>query len=282
MRVRLPASLASLALLAAALSACAMSHDELLEKASRFASHSGLKPVAIQADPYTLQAYEHITDPTAPVRVFIEGDGKAWLTRSQPSPDPTPYNPTALLLAGIDTSPNVAYLARPCQFIFTPNCTMPVWTTNQYSEQNIASMNKALDRWRGHKLELVGYSGGAAVALLVAARRDDVISIRTIAGNTDTTAFNAFHNVSPPPPNALNPASFITKTASIPQIHFVGENDTIVPEQLANAYQSRLPPSNCSKILSILNTDHISGWPEHWQAMANRLLPCTTPKSYYQ
>ncbi len=282
MRLRLAAPLLALAFLALGLGACALSHDDLLRKSSSFASRSGLKPVQIQSGPFTLQAYEHITDSAAPVRVFIEGDGKAWLTRTQPSPDPTPYTPTALLMAGADNSPNVAYLARPCQFIFTPNCTMPVWTYDQYSEATIAAMNTALDHWKGHKLELVGYSGGAAIVLLTAARRNDVINIRTVAGNIDTSGFTSYHHVSAMPADSLNPASVMARTASIPQIHFVGEDDRIVPQKLADNYQSRLPAGNCSKVIAIPNADHVSGWPEHWPLMAGRLLPCTTPKSYYQ
>lgn len=273
---------ALLSVLALSLASCALSGEELRQKSTRFAEKAQMKPVEIAADPFTLQAYERITNQQAPVRVFIEGDGKAWLTRNQPSPNPTPYEPTALMLAGSDTSPNVAYLARPCQFITGPACLMPVWTSRQYGEQNIAAMNKALDRWRGHKLELVGYSGGATIALLLAARRDDVINIRTVAGNTDTLAFTTFHHVSPPPADTLNPASFTARTATIPQIHFVGENDRIVPPSFAEAYQAKLPPGNCSKVITIANTSHTDGWPEHWQRMADRALPCVAPKSYYQ
>ncbi len=268
--------------LALGASACTMTGKELLAKSTRLAAHTGMKPVQLPAGPFTLQAFEHIGDPAAPVRVFIEGDGKAWLTRNQPSPDPTPYEPTGLFLASADTSPNVAYLARPCQYIHTPNCLMPVWTSGQYDEANIAAMNTALDHWKGHKIELVGYSGGAAIALLLAARRDDVVSIRTVAGNTDNDAFTAFHHVSAPPATSLNPASFAAKTSMIPQIHFVGEDDTIIPPKLAEAYQAKLPARNCSKVIAIPNATHLSGWPEHWPGMVARLLPCTAPKSYYQ
>lgn len=265
------------------LSACGLEHNELTQKYARYADRAGFKPLLLQAGPFYLQAYERIKDPTpaTPIRVFIEGDGKAWLTRNEASPDPTPYTPTGLFLASADNSANVAYLARPCQFFMTPNCTVSMWTSEQYNEENISALNKALDHWKGHPIELVGYSGGANVALLLAARRSDVINIRTVAGNTDNKAFTAYHEVSAPPPDSLDAADVITKTALIPQIHFVGEEDRIVPEKLAQAYQAKLPPGNCSKVITILNTDHMNGWPEHWPAMNQRLLPCTTPKSYY-
>lgn len=269
--------------LAALLSACTtLSTQELKDKTDRFALKAGFTPLDISADPFSIHAYERITAPAAPVRVFIEGDGKAWLTRSTPSPDPTPYTPTALFIAATDNSPNVAYLARPCQFNKTAACSLPVWTSGQYSETNIAAMNIALDRWKGRNIELVGYSGGATIALLVAARRNDIMSIRTIAGNLDPVSFNKHHEVSPPPENALNPVNVITHTATIPQIHFVGAEDEIVPQELANAYQAKLPAGHCSKVIAVPNTEHIEGWTKHWPAYKDRMLPCTAPKSYYQ
>jgi len=268
--------------LACALAACTQSNAELQEKTDRFAKRAAFTPLQIKAEPFIIKAYEHITDQTAPIRVFIEGDGKAWLTRSQPSPDPTPYSPTALFIAATDNSPNVAYLARPCQYFLTANCTMAVWTSQQYNETNIAAMNTALDHWKGHKLELVGYSGGATIALLLAARRSDVINIRTISGNLDTVAFAKHHGVSLPPANALNPADFVTKTASIPQIHFAGQEDHIVPPELARTYQAKLPAGNCSKVIAVQNTDHIDGWTEHWPKLKDRLLPCTQPSAAYK
>lgn len=281
-KLRLAVQCALFALCAASVSSCSLSSEELRQKATRFAQRAKMTPVELRAGPYTIMAFEHITDPSAPVRVFIEGDARAWLTRSRVSPNPTPYDPTALLLAGSDNSPNVGYLARPCQYITGPACTMQVWTTQQYSETTIAAMNTALDRWRGHKIELVGYSGGATIALLLAARRNDVISIRTVAGNTDPEAFTALHRVSPPSPGSLSPLSVIGRTSQIPQIHFVGEEDRVVPPKFAEEYQAKLPAGNCSKVLSVPNTDHSSGWPEHWIRMSTRLLPCTKLKSYYQ
>lgn len=264
------------------LSACQLSTGERRAKSIRFAEKSGLRPIELQAGAFTLQGFERMTDPAAPVRIFIEGDGKSWLSRDLPSPDPTPQDPTALMLAGMDTSPNIAYVARPCQFITSPHCAIPVWTVNQYHEHMIAGMSQALDRWKGRKLELVGYSGGAAVALLLAARRSDVASIRTVAGNTDTAAFNRFHRVSPPAAAALNPAAFIARTAYIPQIHFAGGEDKVVPVGLVEAYQATLPPGHCSRVIILPRTGHLKGWPEHWRSISERRLPCTRNRNAYR
>jgi hypothetical protein len=47
--------------------------------------------------------------------VYIEGDGFAWLSRSQASYDPSPLNPVGLELALRHPLGESAYLARTCQ-----------------------------------------------------------------------------------------------------------------------------------------------------------------------
>src|SRR3546814_2839304 len=66
---------------------------------------------------------------------------------------------------------------------------LDVWTSARFSDGVIVSMSDALDRLKeeagASSLDLVGYSGGGGVAVLLAARRRDVVSIVTIAGNLD-------------------------------------------------------------------------------------------------
>jgi len=256
------------------LPSCTTIHS-LRQDADALALSAGMHPVEIPTVGFTLLAYDRISDPQAPVRVYIEGDGNAWLTRSEISPNPTPHDPMALKLAIRDNTPNVAYIARPCQYIVSAQCAPKYWSSAEYSESVIASVSQALNRWHGKRIELVGYSGGAAVVLLVAARRDDVIAIRTVAGNLDTDAFTQFHHVSPLT-ESLNPASMASRTAMIPQIHFTGSNDTIVPYSLVAHYQKNLPKENCSAHAVVAHADHYSGWAEQWPTLLTRPLPCTT------
>lgn len=94
-----------------------------------------------------------------------------------------------LKLAALDASPNVVYLARPCQYVWSPLCSDIYWTDRRFAVEVVEAMSAAIDRLilPGQKLHLVGYSGSGAVAVLVAARRPDVVSLRTIAGNLDTS-----------------------------------------------------------------------------------------------
>ena len=260
-------------ILLALLSACAATTPGLRQKADMLAAGGGMHATEIPAGNFTLLTYERISDASASVHIYIEGDGTAWLTGTMVSPDPTPRNPVALELALRDPAPNVVYMARVCQYIMTTACSTRYWTYAQYNDAVIADYSQAMNRWQGHKLELTGYSGGAAVALLVAARRGDVSAIRTVAGNVDTEAFTTFHNISPYS-DSMNPAAIIERTAKIPQRHFAGEKDRVIPPLLVQNYQEHLPPNNCSAYDVVPGLDHHTGWPDVWPQLLAEKLPC--------
>lgn len=175
------------------------------------------------------------------VRIYIEGDGLAWVSRSKPSSNPTPLNPTALKIALNDIHQAVAYLGRPCQYVELKNtqCSEDDWTGGRFSEDVISSMDAAVEQIKGEfrasQVELVGYSGGAAVSLLLAARRNDVDKVITVAGNTDTKAWTDFHKITPLS-GSLNPADFIEELNNLKQVHYAGTNDKVVPLQLTKEW----------------------------------------------
>ena len=78
---------------------------------------AGLTSENLQTKTFVLRALSKTTAPVNILRVYIEGDGFAWVNRTTPSDDPTPRNPLGLKLAAADPSPNVLYLARPCQYV---------------------------------------------------------------------------------------------------------------------------------------------------------------------
>lgn len=265
-------ALPAIALLAL-LAGCASPTEGLRRKADALAAGAGMQAVQLNAGMFNLLAYERIADASAPVHVYIEGDGNAWLASNMVSPDPTPLDPVALKLALRDKAPNVVYLARVCQYVTSDTCSPRYWTYRQYGEETIGAYRQAMQRWQGRPLELTGYSGGAAVAMLLAARLDNVAAIRTVAGNIDTDAFTTLHHISPFS-QSLNPASVMERTARIPQRHFVGEKDKVVPPSLIEAYQARLPAGNCSAYDIIPGLDHFTGWEEQWAGLLARPLPC--------
>lgn len=237
-----------------------------------------MMPREIAVDGYTLTTYQRITAANAPVRVYIEGDGLAWITSTQPSADPTPTHAIGLSLAALDPSPNVVYLARPCQFslLQSPQCTTADWTGKRFSEALVQVMDKALNVvMHGapqQNIELVGYSGGAAMAVLLAARRSDVASLRTVAGNLDDEAVNRYHHVSAMP-ESLNPMAFATKIRDLPQRHFYGGRDTIIPAFIATSFAQQQHGS-CAHLTAVPEANHQDGWEANWIDLLKLPLEC--------
>lgn len=254
-----------LAVCAAALSACVSPS----ENAGRLASQAGFERSEIPTSGFRLTSYRRLSNPSAPVVVYIEGDGLAWKSRNQPSRDPTPREALGLRLAAVDPSPNVLYLARPCQFTKAdPKCNVAYWTSHRFAPEVIESLSEAIDRAaQGKPLHLVGYSGGGAIAALLAERRDDVLSLRTVAGNLDSDALNRYHGVSPTP-QSLNAISEAAKLHGVAQVHYVGEMDPIVPASIASDFLKAQGASVCAKIVTVPGASHEAGWVGFWGSRA--------------
>lgn len=213
---------------------------------------------------------------TRTLRIYIEGDGRAWLRSNRPSMDPTPVNRLVHHLMLKDKSPDLAYIAQPCQYVMNENCSRQVWTFKRYSPKVLVAMNTAVESLKEsgqyEKLELVGYSGGGALALLIAAHRNDVTSVRTVAGNLSPEFLNRLHGVSEMPA-ALNPVDFGAQLSSIAQMHFLGARDSVVPLQVSQHYLEAFEDTSCINIDRV-NADHQSGWIEQWPLLLARPLTC--------
>jgi len=201
--------------------------------------------------------------------IYIEGDGFAWRSRRTPSPNPTPLNPVGLRLA-IDhkaqEGEQVVYLARPCQYIDFKSqnlCRIQYWTSHRFSPEVIEATNAAItilkDRYQAEHIILAGYSGGGAVAPLVAARRDDVSAFYSYAGNLDIDAWTEHHSITPLH-GSLNPADYWRELSGIPQVHYVGAEDKIVPANIAHSYAARFPEDQRPKIIVQQGKDHHCCW----------------------
>ncbi|MTI13218.1 alpha/beta hydrolase [Sansalvadorimonas verongulae] len=262
------------------LGGCASSIDHS-QTVSQQALRMHAKAEVINTSHYPLQTIQVTPGKSKTLRIYIEGDGRAWARRSRPSLDPTPRNPLVLDLMKADPATDKAYIARPCQFVMNSQCNISVWTDLRFSTEAVAATNEALDALKAQgnyqTLELIGFSGGAAIALLAAATRRDIASIRTIAGNLDPAYVNKMHNVSYMP-KALSPVKFTHELGDIPQLHFSGADDPIVPPAVYQVYKSRFSKQDCIAGKTVKGANHHHGWRDHWPTLLGEPLPaCTSP-----
>lgn len=248
--------------------------------ATTLAEEAALHQHIISTHGFQLSVFSKITAPGQDVNVYIEGDGLAWRSRTTPSRDPTPTNPVALRLAQRDQGPNVIYMARPCQYSRGPACDMAYWTQQRFAPVVISALNAALDQIKSaHQLQAVhitGFSGGATVAALMAARRSDIADLRTLAGNLDIDAHSRLHHISYLK-GSLNPVADAALLARIPQIHFIGGADQNVPREIYQSYAAALPTLSCVQYQIIPQASHEEGWEAAWPAMQKARPVCATP-----
>ncbi|MCP5404623.1 MAG: alpha/beta hydrolase [Pseudomonadaceae bacterium] len=174
-----------------------------------------------------------------PLYIYIEGDGRAYLSRSQVSADPTPQNPVALRLAQADGG-NALYMARPCQYVDAPKrreCKdRKLYTSGRWTVPVVDAYVDILSKeYAEHgPLTLVGYSGGAYIALAAASRLPEgaVARIVTVAGNLLPNEVFTHHKVSKVEVAPLDWG----KLTRIDQLHYVGSDDAVIPTGLRHAY----------------------------------------------
>tara|TARA_R110000751_G_scaffold116604_2_gene216316 strand:- start:74921 stop:75739 length:819 start_codon:yes stop_codon:yes gene_type:complete len=237
------------------------------------ATQQGWKSHIIEGEQLDLLAF---LPPQAPPKglltIYIEGDGYAWKSRFEVSDNPTPVKAIALELAL--QHPGAVYLSRPCQSITGPICTPTLWTKARFSETVINASNKAIDklkaRYQAKNIQLIGYSGGGAVAALIAARRKDVKRLVTVAGNLDHSRWTRLHGVSPLS-DSLNPADFRQSLETISQYHFVGQKDRIVPAQLAQEFVAEFSLTADITLHIVADFDHHCCWQTQWQSLMTEL-----------
>lgn len=207
---------------------------------------------------------------TPHVNVYMEGDGQAWQDPWTISHDPTPPDPMGFRLALADTrKDSILYLARPCQYIMDKRCTALDWTSHRFSPKIMRAYHQALDQvkrsWNAHTFTLHAYSGGATVALLMAAERQDVACVVTFAPLLDPGQWAKHHHYSPLT-GSLSPLGQATRLKSIPQEHFIGHLDEEVPYPISSAYFAAVPLSSLHTVHKVPGFTHHSDWPALWKS----------------
>ena len=164
------------------------------------------------------------------------------------------------------------YAGRPCYFgIADPACRPYYWTHGRFAPEIVASMRTVvdamLDREAARDCVLVGHSGGAALALLIAPDLAHRCRIVTVAGLVDTAAWTQWQRYEPLD-GSLNPADSIQRLAGIPQVHLVGARDRNIPaEQTKHA----LAPLPDAVVLEYEAFDHGCCWERSWRSILRRI-----------
>jgi predicted esterase len=262
------------------LAGCAQSlPEQRTALAQSLAQSKGLSERPITTDTFTLLSFlSGVPDATNVLTVYIEGDGYAWIRGRYPSADPTPRNPLALRLAIAQPQGAVAYLARPCQYYKTINrsiCDQSLWTSERFSEKVVHAMNQALDQIKeisgAREVVLVGYSGGARIALEIAARRKDITELVAVAGNMDPRAWTEALGLQPVAIANSN-HDLIEATAQLKQLYFAGHKDMVVPTDLTIQFMSEFPGPQIPALYVIEANTHGCCWVEQWPMLWTNAL----------
>lgn len=250
--------------------------DRAYDKAYELIRQSQWAARYIETTHFTLKGYlsPQRSAPDLPLIVYIEGDGSAWIDINRIAPDPTPQEPFMLSVALQDTTFDAVYIARPCQYVINEgkgvNCQYALWTDGRFNEVVIADMNEAIDKVLKQKARrnviLVGGSGGATVAMLVAARRNDVKGIVSLAGLLNHKSWTNHHGITPLGQSLDTGRSIYSKITTIPQIHVMAQDDTIIPNALSINEINKMKKMIRAQILYRVepDMDHDCCWGTYW------------------
>ncbi len=217
--------------------------ESRLDHSHELLAHAGFQTQIIKTTQFPLfSAYKGMSQNSEKITIFIEGDGYAWVDRYTVSDNPTPINPVGLNLA-IQSAGARVYLARPCQYIITKSMCQPsIWSYDRFSPAVIDSYMQAFDpiahQFNGHKFDVVGFSGGGYIALVLAAKRQDIEKVTTVAGLLDPKEWTDLHHISPLRVTGSSD-SLLKNSKTTTFNHICRRDDEVVPCSLAESFVER-------------------------------------------
>ncbi len=90
----------------------------------------------------------------------------------------------------------------------------------------------------------------------------------TVAANLNINQWTELHGYTSLY-GSLNPVDQIQQTAGIPQIHYVGSDDEVVPPELSNHYPSQFMQAH---VRVIPGQDHACCWHRQWPELLQQAL----------
>jgi len=202
------------------------------------------------------------------LHVYIGGDGRPY-ANGKYTLNPTPSNPLLLGLMEQDKQPAI-YLGRPCYFNpVDDQCNPSWWTTRRYNKQVVDSLIAALAHYssRYQHIVLIGYSGGGALAMLMAERLKTTRLLVTIAGNLDTFEWTTSHGYTPLI-ESLNPAEQDPLPPTIIQLHYAGEDDKNIKADWIKDVSDK---QKQAEYHLIQEADHTCCWSSLWPEILTKI-----------
>jgi dienelactone hydrolase len=236
--------------------------------AQRFSSHAmelGFKEDSVESDDFRHQLFYKKNKANNVLHVYLDGDGTPWEHGRWVATDPTSRKPLILDMMALDTV-SVVMLGRPCyhQLEQQNQCDNKLWTSHRYSARVVYSMVQALQRWLEDKhverIVLIGYSGGGALAMLMAPHIRQLDQVVTLAANLDVAAWNDYHGF-PPFKDSLNPVDYLPLVQNIPQLHLAGAEDSVVPQAIIQQFSKRV---RVARFREYPGFDHGCCWQTIW------------------
>jgi pimeloyl-ACP methyl ester carboxylesterase len=178
-------------------------------------------------------------------------------------------------LAIQDPAPRVLYLARIGQFMpaDATSGNKVFWSSGRLAPEAVdaanSAINQAKDKAGAEFIHLVGFSGGGGLAVLLAERREDVLSLVTVAGLLDTEWWVQSRNFKPML-RSLNPADRAEDIKEIPQVHFYGTKDNIIPPDMSRVFSSKAPFAKLARVG--VPTAHDRGWTDKWKTLLEQYV----------
>jgi pimeloyl-ACP methyl ester carboxylesterase len=170
----------------------------------------------------------------------------------------------------MDPAANVLYIARPCQLSRDESrCAPNVVRNGRFADMSYHSVSRVINRvlapFPKPRLHLVGVGNGGAVAALMAERRQDVASLRTVGGNLDPTGLARYLGYDGAD-DLIDPMPHAARLAPLPQEHYVGDQDAIVPAFLTANFLTEIGVTYCTTLVRVPGATHDEGWDEVWRA----------------
>jgi len=206
------------------------------------------------------------------LHIYLDGDGTPWERNRWIADDPTARNPLILRLMKQDATPSIL-LGRPCYYglSHTVACDSKYWTSHRYSKEVVDSMSQVLNSWllqhKYNEVVLIGYSGGGALAILMADKIKNLSTVVTLAANLDVTRWSEFHGYSALK-QSLNPADVEKLSVSIKQIHFAAKEDEVVPSFIIKEYAEK---QENAEYFELSGKDHACCWGDGWKELLRQI-----------